>query len=312
MKRCPTCNRTFTDQNLSFCIEDGTPLVKADASAYDPDATVVASSPSRGSEGTVPPEGASSDWEAPAYQPPPRFPPPPASQKKKLWPWVLGALSLLVLFFVGLGIAAAVFVPQMMKEARNRNTNRSSFPSNTASNTNQNTNTNTNTNDNSNSPLNDNSSSLPLNDNSTTLPLNDNSNSNEIDSDPPPTSEEAVLADLKSIEDEWTVANLTADKKKLARILADDYVGTNVDGSIQGKADYLRDIKPDPTIQRWEFKNLKLTLAGSRATLTGLVSLESSRAPEPLVLRFTDKFVWREGRWQAVSSEVVPLRSSNQ
>ena len=24
MKRCPTCNKTFTDQNLSFCIEDGT------------------------------------------------------------------------------------------------------------------------------------------------------------------------------------------------------------------------------------------------------------------------------------------------
>src|SRR5436190_10873941 len=33
MKRCPTCNRTYTDAALSFCPADGTPLV-ADAPAY--------------------------------------------------------------------------------------------------------------------------------------------------------------------------------------------------------------------------------------------------------------------------------------
>ena len=26
MKRCPTCNRTYTDLSLNFCLEDGTPL----------------------------------------------------------------------------------------------------------------------------------------------------------------------------------------------------------------------------------------------------------------------------------------------
>ena len=29
MKRCPTCNREFTDPTLSFCIDDGTTLVRA-------------------------------------------------------------------------------------------------------------------------------------------------------------------------------------------------------------------------------------------------------------------------------------------
>jgi hypothetical protein len=33
MKRCPTCNRTFTDPALAFCTADGTPLVDA-APAY--------------------------------------------------------------------------------------------------------------------------------------------------------------------------------------------------------------------------------------------------------------------------------------
>ena len=77
---------------------------------------------------------------------------------------------------------------------------------------------------------------------------------------------------------------------------------------MQGKADYLRDIKPDPTITHWDFKNLKLVLKGDRATLTGTVSLDSSEQDEQLVLRFTDKFVWRNGRWQAVSSEVAPVK----
>src|SRR5947208_17089832 len=27
MKRCPSCNRTYTDVSLNFCLEDGTPLV---------------------------------------------------------------------------------------------------------------------------------------------------------------------------------------------------------------------------------------------------------------------------------------------
>src|SRR2546425_3922642 len=29
MKRCPNCKRTFADDTLSFCLDDGTPLVAA-------------------------------------------------------------------------------------------------------------------------------------------------------------------------------------------------------------------------------------------------------------------------------------------
>jgi len=44
MKRCPSCNRTYTDTSLNFCLEDGTPLV-ADAPPVDPNATIRYSSP---------------------------------------------------------------------------------------------------------------------------------------------------------------------------------------------------------------------------------------------------------------------------
>jgi uncharacterized membrane protein len=40
MKRCPTCERTFTDDTQKFCANDGTPLVN-DEPAFDPEATVM-------------------------------------------------------------------------------------------------------------------------------------------------------------------------------------------------------------------------------------------------------------------------------
>jgi len=297
MKHCPTCNQTFSDPNLTFCTADGTPLIKTDAPADDPEATIV--SPSASHEtGAVPPAsqgqpGAPSDWKGPAYQPPGQFTRPPVEQKRKAWPWVVGIIALLLLALAGLGIAAAFLIPNMMRAAQNRNQNSSSVPANTPQNENSTLNSNSNANSNS-SIVNQNE--------------NGNANGNSDTNTPPPTNQEQVLSDLKSIEDEWTVANLNADTKKLARILADDYVGTSADGVIEGKADYLKNIKRDTSIKHWEFQNLKLALKGNRATLTGTVNLDSSEQDEALVLRFTDKFVWRDGRWQAVGSEVTPVK----
>ena len=287
MKRCPTCNQTFTDPTLSFCIEDGTPLIKTESPANDPEATIVSPShPGEGESGPVASlEPETGDWKGPAYQPPGQFAATSGTQKRGSWPWAVGILALLLLALTGLGIAAAIFVPGMLRSAQKRNDNRSSFPINPRPVENSNTNANSNAN----------SNSSPANNNET------NSNSNT----PPPTSEELVLSDLKNIENEWSVANFNADKTKLARILADDYVGTSAEGVIEGKADYIRNIKGDPTITHWEFQNLKLALKGNRATLTGTVSLDSSERDEPIVIRFTDKFVWRDGRWQAVGSEVT-------
>jgi hypothetical protein len=41
MKRCPTCTRTYEDDTLSFCLQDGARLTPA----YDPEATVISHVP---------------------------------------------------------------------------------------------------------------------------------------------------------------------------------------------------------------------------------------------------------------------------
>jgi hypothetical protein len=266
MKRCPTCQKTYTDQNLSYCIEDGTPLVPI---AEDDDTTVVSRK--------APTPANDQDWNAVAYRPPSAYIPPQA-KRRRAWPWVVGILALLVLAVVGLAITAVLYAPSLVRRTANSNQNGIERPS-------RNTNAEA-------PPV---ASSTPTPNSNSETPANSNTNA--------PTDKEQVLAQLTNLEHEWTVANINADQKKLEVILADDYVGPVEDGSMGGKRDYLRNIRRDRSIQKWDFEDLKVTLRGDRATLTGKVHVIRDSGEE--VYEFTDKFVWRDGRWQATGSVVT-------
>ena len=254
MKRCSTCNRTFDDPKLSFCIDDGTPLTTVD----DDDTTVVR-----------PRNTEDDDWNATAYQPPSGYVPPPTegAKRRRAWPWVLGVVGAFLLGILALSIAAGILVPRMMRSAREQRA---------ASNSNQTDNTNT------------------------APEINSNSNTNENVDSPPPTDHEQVLGQLTNLEQEWMVANINADRSKLDRILADDYVAQDEKGKLQSKADYIRTIRRDTEVQKWEFSDLKVNLAGDRATVNGIFTYFSD--DRSVSFDFTDKFVWRDGRWQATGS----------
>ena len=230
----------------------------------------------------------------PPYQPPGSYTPRDygSQDKRSTWPWVVGILAVVFLVFAGLGIAAVILIPNMMRAANtnSRNLNANQRPE---------------SNPNLNGPT-----STPGSDSAN---RNENSNDNSAaeDTASPPTNEDEVLQNLTDLEQEWTVANINADKKKLDHILADDYVGDGPDGKPQGKAEYLRTATRDASIQKWDFDELKLSLKGDRATLTGIIRLEvrdQRGQNQNLDFRFTDKFVWRDGRWQATGSTVTPLK----
>jgi hypothetical protein len=178
---------------------------------------------------------------------------------------------------------AAVVLPKILRSASNRNT--ASYNSNRGT-----------------SNLNLNSNTY----NGNVSPGNVNNGNSEV---APPTDEAAVMAALTDLEHQWTVANINADKKKLGEILADDYVGTTADGVSFGKADYIRTIKRDTTTTDWSFEDLKLDLKGNRATLKGTATFKTGEAENRF--RFTDKFVWRNGRWQATGSEIEPIKPTS-
>ena len=257
MKRCSTCNRTYTDPNLSFCIEDGTPLTTVDA---DDDATVVT------------PHG---NENAAAYQPPRSYVPPATpAKRRRAWPWVVGILGAFILGILVIGLAVAILAPRMIRRLEQEAVN-TTEPENANRNTNSNR-------------------------------AEANTNTTERVNTPPPADHDQVLAQLTAIENEWTVANINADKKKLDQILGDDFV-TQVDGQLISKADYIGTIERDTEISKWEIKDLKLTLIGDRATLSGTITYfypGENRAYE-----FVDKFVWRDGRWQATGAAIKQIES---
>jgi len=268
MKSCPTCNKTFTDEHLSFCIDDGTPLVDV----VPQDRTI----PTAPRFNDDPNTADRADWNASSYQPP-SYVPPSGSNQRRVWPWILGIVGVLILAVAGLAVAVALIVPRMV---RNNRSAREDQPAVVERNDNRN--------DNSNSG-------------SKTSTSNDNK-TEKVAADAP-TDPDLVLAQLTNLEHEWTVANINADKKQLGKILADDYAGPAGNGQIQGKAEYLKGIQRDTTIQKWEFQNLKVSLRGDRATLTGRLILR--RQNQDTAYNFVDKFVWRDGRWQATGSEVT-------
>ena len=45
MKKCPSCQRTYEDDSLAFCLEDGTSLVSESATASDLPATLIMADP---------------------------------------------------------------------------------------------------------------------------------------------------------------------------------------------------------------------------------------------------------------------------
>jgi len=265
MKRCSTCNRTYTDPNLSFCIDDGTPLTTVETE----DETTVVRPNAREDD----------DWNAMAYRPPPPYVPPGTIDKprRRVWPWVVGIAGAFILGIAAIGIVAAILVPRMMR-ARQNERPRVTVRQPDNSNTTENRNTNT-------------------------APSNTNSNSTEHANTPPPSDHDQVLAQLKDLETEWTIANLNADKKKLDRILADDYAGQeSEEGGLQTKSEYIETIERDTQVEKWEFSDLNLLLTGDRATLSGIITYFVR--DRSVSFDFKDRFVWRDGRWQATGAEL--------
>ncbi len=150
MKSCPTCNRSYTDASLNFCLEDGTPLVNAPAADYDPGATIryneVRPTNPPQQHAAVPPPAPRTPQVSPPnvqWQPLPQAAvsaPPPVVRKKSspIW-WILAGL--LVLGIIGVGVVIMIIALASMGTNTNVNTNRA----NTNRNVNRNVNANVNT-----------------------------------------------------------------------------------------------------------------------------------------------------------------------
>lgn len=132
-----------------------------------------------------------------------------------------------------------------------------------------------------------------------------------------PSATERTAAALMAVEHEWLAALNRHDVKSLARILGQEFIDSGFQGDAITRAQYLayfaRPITHSAPHVQQTFADTKVRFVagGDVAIVTGVVITQpvavpqgaKSRADGIRHSRFTDVFVWRDARWQAVTGQ---------
>ncbi|HVG32416.1 MAG TPA: DUF4440 domain-containing protein [Pyrinomonadaceae bacterium] len=289
MKRCPSCQRTYEDDTQTYCMNDGTPLV-SDGAPPSLDKTMMAGS--MGAPPPMPPQsqlGApQGEWATPSWSPTPTWTQPGAGAppKKSKLPWILAGLAVVLIGLVGIGGAAAYFLLRKTSDESSNSKRGLGF------NINKNDKTASNT-----SSSNTSSSNTSAGDHGN---MNMGSSSSDV-----PTDKELVTKQLYDFEYAWCAADLKGDKAAMDKLLAPEFVSTNPDGTKQTKQQYLAAMKPDEYSRTCNFSDFSLGQSANYAVIIGYNTVRGRTADGAFTekYKFTDTFVWRDGRWQATDSK---------
>lgn len=136
MKVCPTCQKTYTDDNLNFCLDDGSVLSQASGADRLPE-TVMMNQPratlpnqpagsqpgGQGGWGSTPSTPSSPNPQAYSMQPP--------AKSSKTWIWVVGILGLVALVCGG-GLVGFFALVASQNDSSTRSFDPTPLPSPTA------------------------------------------------------------------------------------------------------------------------------------------------------------------------------------
>jgi hypothetical protein len=114
-------------------------------------------------------------------------------------------------------------------------------------------------------------------------------------------------AEIKQLEQKWLQ---NEDRPEaLESILADDFVHVLPAGMVSKREqiDFLR-AHPRPNSGTKSFESLKVRIYGTVAIANGVVRATRAAGP-PVRTAFTDVFLRRNGLWQAVNAQELPLNS---
>jgi ketosteroid isomerase-like protein len=112
---------------------------------------------------------------------------------------------------------------------------------------------------------------------------------------------------IRQAESDWAESSVTNDVSLLERILADDFVGVEIDGSHYSRADAIKDFRTHPSdFASNHLNDVEVRFYGDAAVAQGSESWKKKDGT-------TGKFVWtdtwikRGGKWQIVAAEdLVP------
>ena len=113
---------------------------------------------------------------------------------------------------------------------------------------------------------------------------------------------------IKQSESDWAESVVSNDVNILERILADDFVGVDIDGSHYTKADAIKDFRTHPSeFASNHLDGVEIRFYGDAAVAQGSESWKKKDGT-PGKFIWTDTWVKRDGKWQVVAAEdLVPL-----
>ena len=115
---------------------------------------------------------------------------------------------------------------------------------------------------------------------------------------------------IQKAESEWAESVTNHDCAVLERILADEFVGVDVDGTHYSKADTANDCKTKPS--KFEFNHLdkvEIRFFQDMAVAQGSESWKLKRGTAGKFV-WTDTWLKRNGKWQIVAAEdLIPVPS---
>ncbi len=116
---------------------------------------------------------------------------------------------------------------------------------------------------------------------------------------------------LTALENAWNQAQLQHDSKALDELVADTFISTDNDGVVQTKAQFLADNK-DPAYSPSLMTNSdeRIFLYENAAVVAGTYHAKGSYKGKPFdhYGRFTDTWVYMNGKWLCVASHTSPLK----
>jgi ketosteroid isomerase-like protein len=116
----------------------------------------------------------------------------------------------------------------------------------------------------------------------------------------------SVEQTLMQMERDWGAAEIKKDYAAVERILADDWVGIDYSGNIVPKEQAIADLKSGTSTLASEVLGpMTVRVFGNTAVVTGSDAEKSTDRGKDSSGNYvwTDVFVFRNGRWQAVASQ---------
>ena len=125
-------------------------------------------------------------------------------------------------------------------------------------------------------------------------------------------SSSSVAQQLMQIEQQLANAILKGDLTTYESILGPDWTTIDLTGHVLEKSEVVQQFaSKDRQIDQAFIDDMKVKELGNVAVVTGRTTIYGSYKGQPvrIVLRFTDVFVKRKGRWQVVASQGTQVSS---